>query len=106
MILRKRKSANKQAETFIHSADNIDKGASSISTEEGRAVNGNLRSGKRVKLEETKTLLNEIIKSEDDNVSFEEHEITWEETDKYVNSNEVSEKVVFKLKDPSNVDLL
>lgn len=93
MNLRKRRSTEKEIENFRHTTDDVENTASSFLTEEERALNENVWNRKRVKLEETESVLNKKIKSEDDKDDFndyEEDESDWEDLDKRVNMNKVS----------------
>lgn len=92
MNLRSRKFAEEQAESFKHNADDIENTVPSILTEEESALD--IRSSKRVKLKETKSVLNKTIKIEEEKGGFnhhEENESDSKEIDKRAITNKVSE---------------
>lgn len=74
MNLRKRKSKEKQVESPRNDADDIENTVTGHLTEEERALNKSSRGYKKVKLEERKTVLNEIVKTEDESGDFDDCE--------------------------------
>lgn len=92
MNLRKRKSTEKQAELRDHSTDDTENTNPSFLTEEERELNNISRGGKRVKVEEVKSVLNETIKIEDSSSSINdcEEDSDWEEVDEKPNVSEIA----------------
>lgn len=86
MKLRKRRSTEKQVEPHRNDTDNIENTVAGHLNEEEIALNKSSRGYKRVKLEETKSVLSEV------KVDSEENNTDWEEG--YVDA-EVSEKLMF-----------
>lgn len=101
MNLRKRKSKEKQVEIFNHSVEDTEDATSSLTNEE-RALNENFWGNKRVKLEETKAVLNEIVNIEDEGGGFndrDDNSSDWEKVDENATTRvntKVSDKFTFK----------
>lgn len=87
MNLRKRKSRRNQVEIFIQKAEDTGDTATGSLIEE-RAFNNDSRGNKRVKLEETKIVLDETVKIEVESGDFNDfngNNSDWEEVDEKAN---------------------
>lgn len=102
MNLRKRKSIEKQVEIFKYREKDTEDTAISSFTEKERALSNNFWDDKRVKVEETKTVLNETVKIEDEGAGLndcEKNDSVWEEVGEKANkrvNTKVSDKFAFK----------
>lgn len=97
MKLRKRKSTEKQVEISDHSVGDTENTMTNLSIGKKRVSIKNFLDNKRVKLEETKAVLNETVKIEDEGRGFNEWEEVGEKPDNGFDPK-VSGRFIFQMK--------